>query len=427
MRPYELYRKEDTSFISQYVEWARTLTDACVEFHMAAAFALLATVCGSYVTYPAFGGRVCWPNLYVVLIGQSGIARKSTIIGMVDSILTEISPSLVIRGEQSREAFLTALSNHPNVLLPLSEFASSIRLWSREYQAGFREIVTDLYDPHLEYRRQLMKEQVIINRPAINIFAGSTPDWLRESLTGGDLRGGFMGRFLIFPSGPKEPDPGLPENQKWAGRKNIIDFLKAILMQGNRNVRLDKVKKDYRLWLKSEEEKLALQDEEMAGFFSRVPAHCLKLLVLDTIASYGPKPDYYEPQLENLNRAITLTNWLVSQAIELTQNNLNAGKWELQAQKVLGYASRNGGISHSDLLKRMRIPATELQRYIDTLIQRDELEVLRNPTGGRVSVTYRRKKREESIGSHKQDSSTPAKEVEESAKKDAKEVKEGEQ
>lgn len=149
--------------------------------------------------------------------------------------------------------------------------------------------------------------------------------------------------------------------------------------------------------------------------------------MLDTIASYGPKPDYYEPQLENLNRAITLTNWLVSQAIELTQNNLNAGKWELQAQKVLGYASRNGGISHSDLLKRMRIPATELQRYIDTLIQRDELEVLRNPTGGRVSVTYRRKKREESIGSHKQDSSTPAKEVEESAKKDAKEVKEGEQ
>jgi len=403
MRPYELYEK-DYSFIREYVEWARKVTDASLEFHVAAAFSLLAAVCGNQVTYPGFGGTVCWPNLYTVLVGASGISRKSTVVRMVDSMLSDVDPSLVIRGEQSREAFLTALSNHPVVLLPLSEFASTLSLWKREYQSGFRECVTDLYDPYIDYRRQLVNKEIVVSRPALNILAGSTFDWLRESLTGGDLRGGFMGRFLIFPAAQKEPDAGISLAEAGAKRSALVATLKAIYKQGPRTVRLTEVKEYYNMWLRETEQKLALQDDEMVGFFSRVGAHCLKMIVLDTIASAGPTNEaYYEPHEENLNRAISLSQWLINMATDVASNQLNVGTWEMTAQRILVFAGKNGGIARQDLLRKIKgMSSRKLDEYINTLKDREEIEEEREQTSGRTRLKYRRSKGEGSPIFHEQ-------------------------
>lgn len=391
MRPYELYGNLKHNFISQYINWARTMTDACLEYHIASALMLLATVAGNQITYAGFGGRVNWPNLYVILIGPSGISRKSTVIGMVDNLLSIVDTDLVIRGEQSREAFMNLLKDHPVALLPLSEFRSALSLWKKDYQAGFKECVTDLYDPYLKYKRRLIKESYTIEKPALNIYAGTTVDWLREGLTSGDLRGGFMGRFLIIENGPKEPDKGIPEKINDPERQGIIDFLSDVYLQGNRNMRLGKVKEDYNMWLKEKEFELSRGDDEFIGFISRVGSHCLKILALDTVAEYGPTVDsYYEPTSSNLSRAITLTEWLVKSAREIAEDSLGAGKFELALQRILHYASGNAGIERKQLLRKMKVSSDDLdKKYLKTLLERGQLMVERGPTGGRWATIYR--------------------------------------
>lgn len=389
MSPYEFYQNLQHNFIHDYVEFARRRTDAPLEFHLGSAFSMLAAAAGNSVTFPVFGGRTAWPNLYVLLIAPSGFFRKSTVIGMAEDILRQVDEDLVIRGEQSREALLDILSAHPVLFLPISEFSSTLALWARDYMGGMREVVTDLYDPYFKYTRKLRKETQSIAKPALNILAASTSDWLREKLTEGDLKGGFMGRFILIQGIHKEPDPGLPNGeQDLAPQQSLVTFLKAIYNQGKRNVRAKQIKSDFDMWLKDFEFRASReQDPEFSGFYSRVGNHCLKLLALDVIAEYGPA-DYYEPTSQNLSRAIALTDWCISQTQEIAQTQLTLSKLEQKIQKIKTLASRGSGVTKSELLKSLHVTAKEFGGLIETATARGEVRVESIHTGGRTLTRY---------------------------------------
>lgn len=389
MNPYEFYQNLQHNFVHDYVEFARQRTDAPLEFHLGTAFSMLAAAAGNSVTFPVFGGRPAWPNLYILLIAPSGFFRKTTVIGMAEDILTQVDEDMVIRGEQSREALLDMLSQHPVAFLPISEFSSTLALWGRDYMGGMREVITDLYDPYPKYTRKLRKETQSITRPALNILAASTSDWLREKLTEGDLKGGFMGRFILIQGVHKEPDPGLPNGEHdLAPQQSLVGFLKGIYGQGKRNVRLKQIKRDFDTWLKDSEFRMTRDlDPDFAGFYSRVGNHCLKLLALDTIAEYGPA-DYYEPTSQNLSRAIALTEWCLAQTHEIARTQLTLSKLEQKIQKIITLVSRPSGATKSDLLTRLHVSTKHFAILIQTAIDRGDVKEERIPTSGRTTTRY---------------------------------------
>lgn len=389
LTPYEFYYNLKHNFVHDYVEFARQRTDAPLEFHLGTAFSMLAAAAGNSLTFPAFGGRTAWPNLYLLLIAPSGFFRKSTVIGMAEDILTQVDEDLVIRGEQSREALLDILSAHPVAFLPISEFSSTLALWARDYMGGMRELITDLYDPYLKYTKKLRKEAQSISKPALNILAASTSDWLREKLTEGDLKGGFMGRFILIQGIHKQPDPGLPNGeQDLAPQQSLVTFLKAIYNQGKRNVRVKQIKPDFDMWLKDFEFRMSRdQDPEFSGFYSRVGNHCLKLLALDTIAQYGPA-DSYEPASQNLSRAIAVTEWCISQTQEIARTQLTLSKLEQKLQKIITLVSRPSGATKSDLLTRLHVSSKDFATLIQTAIDRGDVKEEKIPTGGRTTTRY---------------------------------------
>ncbi|MDD5703329.1 MAG: DUF3987 domain-containing protein [Dehalococcoidales bacterium] len=368
-----------TGFIKDYISYASNLTDAPLEFHLGGALTALATVCGSKIIYPGYGGRRQWPNLYTLLIAPSGLFRKSTSVGIAEDLIAEVDADLILSGEQSREKFLSLLKTNPNVLYPISEFAAVLAMWNRDYAQGFREIIVDLFDCRQEYSRQTLKDgKMTIHRPALNILAASTLDWLKEKLTEGDLRGGLMGRFIIIPGETKAPDPGLKANYDEEAKTKLINYLKNIRKLENSWVDVTHVLTEYNEWVRKAEGIMAKQfNPELLGFQSRLASHVLKLMVLLRVSD-SPEPlNKYILQNDDFERAVILGRWLIDQATVLAETGFVKSKTEQSVQKLLSLASRNGGVSRHEAMRMMHVTSREFDNIVQTAIERGELRVER--------------------------------------------------
>lgn len=382
-----------TGFIKNYIDYASGLTDAPLEFHLGGALTTLSTICGSKVIYPGYGGRRQWPNLYTLLIAPSGLFRKSTSVGIAEDMVAEVDSDLILSGEQSREKFLSLLKNCPNVLYPISEFAAVLSMWNRDYAQGFREIVVDLFDCRQEYSRQTLKDgKLTIKRPALNIMAASTLDWLKEKLTEGDLRGGLMGRFIIIPGETKADDPGLKVDHDKETKTRLVNYLKAIRNIEQSWCDVTPVLTEYNEWVRKAEKVMAQQfNPELLGFQSRLASHVLKLMVLFRVSD-SPQPlSKYIIQNTDLGRAVILGRWLIDQATALAETGFIKSKTEQSIQRLLSIASRNGGISRRVAIQNMHLTSKQFDVIIQTAVDRGELIVERENTGTKPALFYKRR------------------------------------
>lgn len=378
------------SFLGRYLDYATHLTDAPKPFHLAAGLTALAACCGSNVTFPGFGGRTYWPNIYALSIAPSGLFRKSTALGIAQDLISEVDRDLLAPGEETRERFIMGLKERPSVFYPISEFAAVLSLWQREYMNGMREIIVDLYDPHEQYVRQTMKEKIIVKRPAVNILAATTIDWLREKLSEGDLRGGLMGRFLLFPGQHKEGSKGLIVDQRKEDKAWLIGFLKDIHAMSSAWVDVSHVRDGFDAWLADVERRIeSAVNPDLIGFQSRIGNHALKLLTLISVSQCGVQSKY-QPSANELDRATTLAVWLMEQAEQLAMTGFTKNKTEQQVQKLIGLAARKGGIDRATALRLMHTSSKEFDLLVGTTVDRGQIRIEKEKqSGNRTRTVYR--------------------------------------
>lgn len=386
-----------TGYIAKYLSFAKSLTDAPLEFHLGGALTSLSTCCGAKIVYPGYGGRRQWANLYTLLIAPSGLYRKSTSVGIAEDIVAAVDPDLILSGEQSREKFLALLKTNPNVMYPISEFAAVLSMWNRDYSQGFREIVVDLFDCRQEYNRQTLKDgKITIIQPSLNILAASTLDWLKEKLTEGDLRGGLMGRFIIIPGCNKTDDPGLHPGYDKDARNELIAYLKRIRTIEQSWVDVSRILTEYNDWVRKAEKDLAKDfNPELLGFQSRLASHVLKLAVLLCISDQPEPVKKYVINNETLEKATILGKWLIEQASTLASTGFIKSKVETSVQKLLGLASRNGGIQRREAIQLMHTSSREFEMIVQTAVERGELRVQKEKGETKPSLWYKIAPKEE--------------------------------
>ncbi len=363
-------------FLQDYLTFCCRLTDAPAEFHLAAGLTILATVCGSNIRYPTFGGLTAWPNLYTLLIAPSGLYRKSTAIGMAKSLLSKVNRQLILPNVTTRESMVKLLRETPAVLYPISEFAAVLDYWKKDYAADMKGFITDIFDSQDAYVTSTIKDsRQEAKEPSFNILAGSTIDWLRDKLTEGDLRGGLMGRFLMVAGVDKGKDPGLNVQPDESLRAKMVGFLKSIAGLHNSWVDVRSQITVFRDWNQEMERKMLKQaDPNLIGFQSRLGAHCLKLAILFCVGEEGPR-EKYELSAEHLGQAIFFTEWLHDRAQELAETGFIKGRFEKQMQKFLAYCQRENGIEHRTALQLMHCQSREFESIVKTALEREEITV----------------------------------------------------
>src|SRR5262249_6869780 len=70
----------DPSFIERYIDWAKSLGDAAEQYHQGGAFIALSSLLSGSVVLPTSFGEIL-PNIWVMVLADTTITRKSTAMG----------------------------------------------------------------------------------------------------------------------------------------------------------------------------------------------------------------------------------------------------------------------------------------------------------------------------------------------------------
>lgn len=166
-------------------------------------------------------------NMYLILVGDSGVPRKTTSVGNARALVRHVLhhyPDVAILDakltpEKLDELLHDATSKHANAQLCIAVPELAVFLGTERYIAHMPTLLTDLYDcPDARYGGgTITRGSVIQHNVWLNLLSASTPVWLLRTVNPNVVEGGFTSRcYFIVANEPKhhiawpqEPDADL--------------------------------------------------------------------------------------------------------------------------------------------------------------------------------------------------------------------------
>lgn len=222
----------DYTFIEQYIDWAKGVGDAAVDYHQAGAFTCLGGLLAGSINLPTSYGPII-PNLWFLLLADTTLTRKSTALDLAIDLLVEVNPDAIMATDGSIEGLFGALASRtgrPSIFLR-DEFSGLIeQMTKREYLAGMAETLTKMYDGKYQ-KKVLRKETIEVRDPVLILFAGGIRSKLLSLLTSEHVSSGFLPRFIFITArsnlGGLKP-LGPPTEAVTAGRDALLNRLSEI-------------------------------------------------------------------------------------------------------------------------------------------------------------------------------------------------------
>lgn len=189
------------TFIERYVDWAKHRTDAPQAFHVGGALMTLSAVLAEHVRIPVhYNDEGIQTNLWVLLLADTTITRKSTAMSYPSKLLEEVAPDVLLATDGSIEGLLGGLANRPGKASmyerdEFSGFMSAVA--KKDYMGDVIQYFCQLYDGS-RIKRVLRKEEFTIKNPNFLIFAAGIRSKLFEQFTTEHVLNGFLPRFITI-------------------------------------------------------------------------------------------------------------------------------------------------------------------------------------------------------------------------------------
>lgn len=356
----------ESGFLHDYYNYAVDLTEAPPLYHLFVGMSLVSAVLGRNVKFP-FGASTIYPNLWIVLLAQSSLYKKSTAISIGRAILRDVDEDIVLPNEFSSELLVTMLSKSPSGIFCWSEFAGPLASFNRKYMAGTKEMLTDLYDCPPIYKRKLKSDEQIIKDACISILTASAMEWLRAQVRETDVMSGFLARFIFVPASERadlKPIPPIPNKDE---REHLIESLLKI-GQIERTMELSKEARFmHDTWYRQSDKGMQQEDdiELLSPFYTRLNTYLLKFAMIYQVADNDSS--LISP--ENLHKAILLVDRLKSDVKKMLINDIVLNARDLKLKKVELIIRKKGAVSRTDLIRKSRTYKRELDEIIDTLCE----------------------------------------------------------
>lgn len=241
LEPGERILVPSDTLVDQYVEWAKTCTDAPDTYHRSGALCLLTSVFGEFGRCPL--RRDANLTLWFMILGPTTRARKTTAMNLWVDILVDL--------QDSRYSYLRGsdfTSEALNVVLPKYDGRTSV-FWADEahgmfaeqdrknYKAGQRERTTDLYNGRVPVALRVStlpgaddEAPSIKVRTNFVLFLAGTMEQMAEVLTIKDYQSGHLARYVLADA---EPPPMTEEDMymdQYDGSDDQYDGLRHSLL-----------------------------------------------------------------------------------------------------------------------------------------------------------------------------------------------------
>ena len=202
-------------------------------FHLWMGLSVLASTLGRKC-YIDRGYYTLFPNLYIVLVGGSARAKKTTAINIGYDIYRDAFPDACLISQKiTPEALIGVLTGNTGTSSggTIVSDELSVFLGNSNKDATLIQLLTKLYDcgSRFDYHT-LIRGREVVQNVYMNMVGGTTPDWIKASLPAHAIGGGFTSRVVfIYQFGPEKlvPFPHLTEAQKKL-RLLLIEDLREI-------------------------------------------------------------------------------------------------------------------------------------------------------------------------------------------------------
>jgi len=228
-------------------------------------------------------------NLFITLVGESGIVRKSTAINTAGRIARDLiadDPAIDFHDAKMTPERLDQLLNDrtidhgsAQIIIAISELA--VFLGTERYMANMPILLTDLYDcpDKRDSAGTFLHGRVAQRKVWISFLSGSTPIWLLKAINPNVIEGGFTSRCLFIVSIKPKKKIAWPEefDDEALDRSELLQLLKDVRTNAERygNIRMTPhALKAFTTWYRHREHSV---DPFRSTFEAREDAHVLRV------------------------------------------------------------------------------------------------------------------------------------------------------
>lgn len=276
-----------TDFIPAYLAYTEN-QEATRKIHKWVSLSILAAAMERRC-WISMGHHKVFPNLYTIIVGESGEIRKSTSTGIGVQLLQNL-PMNHMSEMLSDAGLIENLYNaetkfvvgpHEYRQSAVFCYASELIILLREVSGNIAELLTTYYDCPPVWTKETKGEGMkTVVAPCLNLLGCSTPTWLKRAIPVEEMEGGFSSRviFVVEKDGAERliPWPERTAEQDLLEQALIHDLKQVFQMKGEfkRTPETTKLYADWYIAFKNREKR---QDVKFKGYFARKPTHVLKI------------------------------------------------------------------------------------------------------------------------------------------------------
>jgi len=378
---------------NKYINLMSDVTEAPPSYHFFTFITAISMLLGRNA-YMLWGPDKLYTNLWTMIVGQTGRARKSTAINRGCDILNRVTPDTQILPSLSTwEGLLTAMQRNDNdlsgqnelnikneiTMIAMSEFDGFLKKSRNENIAHMLPNLCDIYDMFKPARSVTKGTPICIKNYFVSMICGIQPEVLENAFQTGDIHGGFAGRFCyVYDSSNKEIPIPVWNKEKEYG--NILDELNQIKLSFNIETQILFHDSCIPIWsdFYHDYRNPNIHHPLLMQINERMQNHVLKIAIIFAILDNKPSI-----MPTHLNNAIAIAYWLMNNNKRLF-GSLGLDKQSKLESKIIELICHDCN-NRRDIYQKLsgRTSARELQLSLEGLIKAGIIyeKITKNPKG----------------------------------------------
>lgn len=349
-------------WLSTYVEYASKTTEPPIAYHWWVGVSILAGALQRRIFLQA-GFDTIYPNLYIILIGPSGKARKGTACNIGLDLLRQMSRIKVVAENLTKqaliEAMLKAIDTYADpstgttvIQSPVTIYSEELAVFLGQQDSEFLVTLTNWFDSRDEWKYETIgRGNKHIKGVCVNLLGATAPDWMRVMFPKAAIGGGFTSRVVFVVEHKKAkivPDGRLTvEQEEW--KEMLLEDLEHVCLLSGEFLMSENCLDDYHDWYKkSSAAEPVIISPYFAGYCER-RATILRKLSMVMSTSRG---DDQMIKSEDFRRARQLL-----EAAEVKMPRAFAGlgdaKYAVATERILDLITSHGQIRRSLLIRTL--------------------------------------------------------------------------
>jgi hypothetical protein len=350
------------------------------------------------------GRLVYFPNIYVVLVAEPGVARKTQAIKYgVDFIHTV--PDIIMSSDSATKEAMTddiKTAELGELMADGTQLAhSSLNIISKEFESFLGQkkentrmltALTDLFDCPDEWSsRTRHGTSAKIIRPWVNLLAATTPESLANSLPSSAVGGGLTSRILFVWADKKKKSVAIPvmtEADVKLKDKLEKDLYKISRMSGTYSMAsacMNNWIAWYNLYDEDESGVRICGDKSFNGWYSRKPTYIIKVALL-CAACESNKLVIEWRHIERSMKEIEAVEHQMGNAFKAIGRSEISG----EVDSVLQIIRLAGNISEKKLMTKIwrDVDSSKFENVIETLLKTGRIRRDFKGPGGEKGIHY---------------------------------------